>query len=625
MLENDRWKKSVHSEVNDEFVSNPKPDYGEKITIRIRIAEGHPVQTCWFRFLGGEHTSNIVMRSAGKSGGFDWFEIDFELTTPDLQYHFILETEDDDFFYTRAGLGRIHPTEDSDFVIYPGSKTADWVSESVFYQIYPDRFFRGDEKLGVRSGEYSFDGGQSIEMNWEDRPLEFEEGRCLDFFNGDLPGITAKLDYLQDLGVNALYLNPIFAAKTTHRYDCTDYFNVDEHLGGNEALAELTEQAHRRGMKVMVDVSINHTGIEHPWFKKAVEDEDSVEAGFYYKNPDGGYEYWFGVETLPQLNYGCEMLRNRIWKDEDSLVQKFLKPPFSIDGWRFDVANQVGRNKSDQYCHEIWQEIRKTAKSINPECYIIGEHWQDNISYHLGDQWDGAMNYFASTRPLRRWLGERDRFLRNGHHEIPGTRKAVNGYEFVQQIVQHFSRLPNQHAFQMFNLLDSHDVHRLHNHDAVFDPDLYAGVVMMLYMLPGTPSIYYGDELGIDGTIERVEGCRYPMPWQKTAAANEFFKLYQGLNHLKQSEKALHTGSFRFLYADEDSVVCVRFLKNRSILCIMNKATTEKEIVVDLSLLGDLVGEGLFSQKGIASRQAELKLEMPAKKSEIYLCTRAGG
>ncbi|MCY1152592.1 MAG: alpha-amylase family glycosyl hydrolase, partial [Sphaerochaetaceae bacterium] len=273
--------------------------------------------------------------------------------------------------YSKRGVSVFQPCDNDSFEIKVDIEAPLWPSNSVCYQIFPDRFRNGNPEIGVKDNQYEFDGALTIERNFDQPPLEFEKGRCVDFYNGDLKGVEDSLNYLKSLGVNCIYLNPIGVSKTTHRYDCCDFFHVDPNLGGDEALISLIDAAHKQSIKVIVDISINHTGIEHPWFKTALNDKKSKEAAYYYIDENNNITFWQGVKTLPQLNYNNQELRDLMYRDENSVIKKFLKPPFNQDGWRFDVADEVGRKDNDQFNDEIWREVRKSIKEENPNAYIL--------------------------------------------------------------------------------------------------------------------------------------------------------------------------------------------------------------------------------------------------------------
>jgi len=261
--------------------------------------------------------------------------------------------------------------------------------------------------------------------------------------------------------------------------------------------------------------------------------------------------------------------------------------PFGIDGWRFDVASETGRYAAEQeQGHEVWREIRDVVRRLNPDAYILGEHWHDSTAYLQGDQWDSAMNYFGSGRLLRMWAGEEDRFAVVPSREaLPGRR--ISGYELGQLIDQHFARIPSATVHAQFNLLDSHDVTRLHTNDRVFDWSVYEGVVMLLAMLPGTFSVYYGDEVGLPGSLDGDHGKRYPMTWDSEDWDERFVALYRTMIKLKRTRGCLHDGSYRVLDAGEDFLVFARFSVTEALVLVLNRCSGQAEIRVDLAAIGE--------------------------------------
>lgn len=613
MKDNLDWKKSVFSEVNRHFVSNPYPTYNEYIKVSFRVIKNNPIKNAFIRAIIDGGSNYIKMLPSRQTRHFVYYEGWLKITQRFINYHFVIDGGSEVLFYTRKGIFHYFPTEDNDFVIIAHFENPDWVPRSVFYQIFPDRFYQGRPEISVKTGEYEYRKHKTIKLDWGTDPLPYNQGFCLDFQGGDLYGIKQKIPYLKSIGVNALYLNPIFKSMTHHRYDCIDYFNVDPHLGGNEALKELVDELHNNEMKIILDVSINHTGDEHHWFKKAFFDPNSEERGFYYFYPDGSYKGWAGLKELPQLNYGSKKLREVIFEGEDSLVRYYIKN-FGIDGWRFDVANDTGRNGKDQFGNEIFTRIRERVKDLRKDAYIIGEHWEDNISYLLGDQLDACMNYFASSRPLRCFAGELDWFLRRVV-EIGRELKPYSGIDLELQILQHYTRLPNQIAFLQFNLLDSHDIFRFHN-TRYFDRDIYKGIVIILFLLPGTPSIYYGDEIGLRGRTTDIEGCRYPMEWDESRWDRWFLNLYSTLANVKLKENALHLGSYRALYADEDTFVFSRFDDIKCFIGVLTRSSEEKEICIPTYPSGVFDSEGVdvFSNEKFKCQDGYLRLKISKSK-----------
>ena len=617
----ENWKKSIVSAVAPEFLSPFPPEAGAPSTVALNVLAEAPVHkfVC-HAVLDGKSRYIPMQRYRGEI--FDRWEAIVAASHEHVwRFSFQILADDGWSFVTRKGVQAFHPIEADMHVVDTSLCLDDWVPSTTFYQIFPDRFRKGDPSVGVRPDEYTFDGHPVSVLPFDRTPPSYDEGHCLDFYNGDLQGIVDAIPHLKELGIGAVYVNPIFRACTNHRYDCIDFFHVDEHLGGDAALVHLGEALHAQGIALMLDISINHSGIGHKWYVKALSDPESDEAAFYYAKPDGTFVYWEDVHTLPQLNYGNRKLRETMYLGEDSVILKFLKPPFSIDAWRFDVGVDTGRHGADQMSHEIWREVRQSVKRANPNAYIIGEAWEDASAYVQGDQWDSAMNYFGSGRLLRRWYGQQDTYLMSnwGHSDESG--RPLSGNELADAISQHLYSIPDQLVPRQFNLIDSHDTMRLHNHRSLFDWDLYRGIVMMLYVLPGVPSIYYGDEVGLSGTIESNEGARYPMQWDSETWDQRFFDLYKRLGELRKQEPSLAYGNWRTEYADEQTAVFSRTSYGSGLLMVLNRATGKKELRLDLGHLGLRKATDWEHGVEIPVRSNTMVLELGAKESKLLLYT----
>lgn len=311
------WKDSIYSDSGPMFVSNPLPRKSDVIHISLRMLKNNEVKHVFLRYKEFGSEKIIEMDKGRMLKDLVYYGADVQCNDTRFQYQFYIVTDTEVYYYTQYRLTDHMPDESRDFVIPVNYSSPVWVDNTVFYQIFPDRFFNARDEISVKSDEYVYQGIGATKVEiWDSIPVSYERGRCMDFYGGDLYGIIEKLDYLQDLNVTALYLNPIFYAPTTHRYDCLDYFKVDPHLGGEEALILLSDALHKRGMKLVLDISVNHTSVSSKWFNKdncfydsttgAYQNPDSPERKFYSIDPYGNYEKWHGVETMPQLNYRSE-------------------------------------------------------------------------------------------------------------------------------------------------------------------------------------------------------------------------------------------------------------------------------------------------------------------------------
>ncbi len=563
--------------------------------------------------------SSYEMKKAGFFNGYPVYRASAPITITGeiFRFFFAFIKDGKSFYYSRKGITRNTPKQSDRFQIIPSLDAPTWVAASTCYQIFPDRFCRGDMSLGAREGEYEFDGGRVTTPSFSDVPRPFSESRCLDFYNGDIPGIIEKLPYLRDLGVTALYINPIFDSMTVHRYDTVDFFHVDPKLGGDESYAELIAKAHELNIKIILDISINHTGTEAVWYKKAVADKDSEERGYYYFS-DGEARCWQGVRTLPQLNYNSERLRERIYKSRDSVMQKFLLPPFSQDGWRLDVAPELGRAGSDQMTKEVWREVRKSLKAIKKDLYLVGEDWDDSMEYMKGDTWDATMNYYGSSRPLRSWMGERDRFLTAGWGHDPQREIRWNGWETAAALLDAITSVPDQNAFFQMNLLDSHDTPRLHNDRAVFNKNIYIGCVIAYFTLPGMPSIYYGDENLIDGEMGSVEASRYPMCWDESKWDMDVHEAYRFMAELRK-QSFMPFAATRIEAIDEDAFVIERISSAKAAVAVINKCPRRRSVAIDLFALPSGDASVWFGKAEAMLSDGKLEVMLEAESSALII------
>ena len=611
----EKWLESVYSDGSAAFVSNPTPQFGETVTIRLRMYADAPVEHVVLRSTPNGGELKVDMHRAREEAGLVYWECPLQMIERRMQYHFYIVCKDVIYFYTQKEITTYLPEHSYDFVLLTDYVQPAWVKDAVFYQIFPERFCNGDPSNDVKTGEYTQDGNACIHMeHWEDTPLSYEEGHCLDFYGGDLQGIQQKIPYLKELGVTALYLNPIFYAPSCHKYDCLDYYHVDPHFGGDQALADLSRALHENGMKLILDISINHTGTAHRWFNKdgtyfpksegAYNNPNSVERGYYFFDKDNRYHGWWDLESMPTLNYTSDSLREAVYRGEDSVLKKWLKPPYSIDGWRFDVADVFARNGRVQLAHEVWPEIRRSIRQENPQAYILAEDWGDCAQYMQGDEWDSPMNYYGCGRVIRSFYGEPDLFM-SRNPVLKAVRYHMTAQDVEHRVMQHLAKLPFALWENQFNLFDSHDTPRLHNNPEITEAD-FRGAVLFQFLLTGAASVYYGDEADIDGRIDSNEGCRYPMPWQKDFRNGEKYRLYKEMIALKKANPALRQGGMKFLYAQGDTFAIARFWGEDVLVGVISKAEQPETIRLPLAALGvqrpegekDLLGSTLTWEQG---------------------------
>lgn len=584
------WLNSVYSDGSKYFVSNPLPKRNEIIKISIRVRCNDELKHIILRTKPNGVESLLEMCKEKTINGLDYYSTSIRVFEDMIHYHFYLVTDTEIYYYNQLEITEYIPNEYYDFKILINYTQPTWVKEAVFYQIFPERFCNGNKNNDVKDNEYVFDGHPTMQIkDWTMMPLPYDKSFCLDFYGGDLEGILEKIPYLKRLGVNAIYLNPIFYAATVHKYDCLDYFTVDPHFGGNIALEKLTKELHKNGMHIILDVSINHTGTAHKWFNKegiffdkavgAYNNPTNIERSYYFFDEKNNYRTWAGVPTLPVLDYRSQALRDTLYRSKDSFIKKFLNKPYEVDGWRFDVADVMARNDIIQLHHEVWPELRKAIKEVNNNAYILAEDWSDCEEFLRGNEWDSSMNYFGFTRPIREYLGEIDLFNKRNHLlQIP---HKMTSDMLISRFKAHLCRLPYAIQQNQFNMLDSHDIARLHNNQRI-KPGNYQGAVILMFTMIGTASIYYGDEAKINGLTTTNEGCRYPMPWQNDFEKESQYKLYQTLAHLKQNENALKYGGYKFISNHLYTLGLIRFDDNNLIISIIS--TDNNISYIDISL-----------------------------------------
>lgn len=623
------WLYGIYSDTTKYFVSNPYPKKGETVTIALQMSGDANPDKVFIRFreFGMEQFRQMDLVSKGKVLRF---ETEITMKEKRFHYHFLIFIDGKPHYYSQYRLTDYFPDETRDFVLLSDFRPAKWVKSSVFYQIYPERFCNGNDALSVKEGEFVYQGVAVKALPWGSPALPYEKGRNVDFYGGDLEGVIQKLDYLQQLGVNAIYLNPIFYSPSAHRYDSLDYTVVDPHLGGDEALSKLTEEIHKRGMRLMLDISINHTSSDAKWFNKsgdfydvslgAYHNPDSEERDYYFIREDGSYDKWAGVPTMPKLNYGSQKLRDVIYRKEDSVLKKWLKAPFEIDGWRFDVADCLARNEDIDVHEEVLREIRTYLKDEKEDVFLLAEDWVDCSEDLQGDRWDSTMNYFGCGRPVRQFVGEPD-LVQGRWPAMRSFDSHMSASQLAERICQFLGKMPGAVAYQMFNLLDSHDVPRLHNNPQIDEAGIRAAVLMM-FTLPGTTNVYYGDEVALDGKIDAVEFARYPMDWdwESKPGARERFAYYQTLCKLKTSSEALKDGGFQVLYAEENVISFARFTDQEMLITICSMEKEEAEIVLptrQYGFEGEQVKELLGNEVSWSKTDEGLKIVVPAKASYL--------
>jgi neopullulanase len=429
-------------------------------------------------------------------------------------------------------------------------KTPEWARDAIFYQIFPDRFARSQR---VRKPS-------NLEP-WDSQPTVHG------FKGGDLLGVAERLDYLQDLGITAIYLNPIFQSTANHRYHTYDYWRVDPILGGDNALRVLLDEAHRRGIRVILDGVFNHASRGFFQFNHLVENgaaspyADWFIVKKYPLQPYGaskgqhGYEAWWGLPALPKLNVATPAVREFLW----DVACHWIK--FGVDGWRLDVPAEIDDDG-------FWQEFRRRIRAINPEAYLVGEIWHDAQRWLQGDQFDAVMNYPFTRACLGFFVGDnllRSEVIQSGYRQI----ETLNASQFADEVERVLGLYPRPVTEVQFNLLGSHDTPRFKTL-ARGDSSAYLLATLFQMTYPGAPSLYYGDEIGLEGRHDPA--CRGSFPWDEGSWDRALRGYVQRCIALRRAHPALRQGSFTRLYVAQGVMAYGRRLGEETLLVILNNS-----------------------------------------------------
>ena len=620
------------------YVMPAEPKAGETVTLRFRTAENDVADVI---LLVGEEKSRYTMQKADSIENFDFWEIQWTLDEAPLVYCFEIQRGGEICYYNRCGVSdRI--VDYYDFKIVPGFSTPDWAKGAVMYQIFVDRFYNGDPQNDVEDREYIYIGAPCEQVkDWGSMPATPDIRR---FYGGDLQGVMDKLDYLQDLGIEVIYFNPLFVSPSNHKYDIQDYDYIDPHYGkivkdGGEVLAEgdmdnthatkyqirtgdkenleasnalfakLVDEMHKRGMRVILDGVFNHCGSFNKWMDReriyeqqpAYQDKQGAFVSsqspyrsffHFFKEEESAWPYnynydgWWGHDTLPKLNY----------EDSPKLVQyimdigkKWVSPPYNIDGWRLDVAADLGY--SNEYNHMFWKEFRKQVKSVNPDVLILAEHYGDPGEWLQGDQWDSVMNYDAFMEPLTWFLTGMEKHSNERRTDLWG-----NAEIFVNSM-KHFMACMLTPSLQVaMNELSNHDHSRFltrTNHIAGrveqlgykaaeegINEAVFCEAVAVQMTWVGAPTVYYGDEVGVVGFTDPDN--RRTFPWGNEN--QRLLNFHKEMIRIHKEQEILRTGSIKMLTWANNVLAYGRFQDDEQIVVILNNSKELKEITVPVWL-----------------------------------------
>ena len=602
---------------------------GEEALLRVRVPAGWGrAGRVWLRSIQDGEPRYEPCTGLGESEGWVWWEAPMTVTNPVARYRFLLEVPDGRsepdggaaggrlryWSLNAQGLFSRDVSDYADFRLTTFPAAPEWLRGGTMYQIFPDRFARS--AADHRAPDHPAPDW-AVPCSW-DTPVEGSGPRTpYQFYGGDLAGITGKLDHIQRLGADVIYLTPFFPARSNHRYDASTFASVDPLLGGDRALVELVEAAHARGLKVMGDLTANHSGDAHEWFQQALAEPASMEAGYYYFTDDHtGYEAWYGVASLPKLNWTSQGLKQRFVLADDSPVARWLKPPFNLDGWRIDVGNMTGRLGATDLNHDVARLIADRVREINPDAALLAEATNDAAPDFSGEHWHGAMTYSNFTRPLWSWLAGDAAHVNFFGTPLPGPNRT-GAEDFLATHLDLAAAFSWDVRQQNMNALNSHDTARAAT--VMFDGGQRLGAVLM-FTMPGVPVVFAGDEFGLKG--HNGEASRTPMPWNEPdRVLADLRDDYATLAALRRDRPALTGGGIRWLYAHGDALAFVRETAASSVLVVVARAAAE--VKLQAGMLTDAQLAGLDGNPSFATGLINVgQIRADGAASGALICTR---
>ena len=623
-------KNALFCDGTSDYVIPAEPGIHEKVRLRFRTARDDVQEVCLIS--GGEA---LQMQRVSSGEVFDYYETEVQLTDTMFVYYFRIKSESEELCYHRCGVSE-HPVEYYNFRIMPGFSTPAWAKGAVMYQIFVDRFCNGDPSNDVEDGEYVYIGEPVCKVkDWNEFPAAMDIRR---FHGGDLQGVLDKLDYLEELGVEVIYFNPLFVSPSNHKYDIQDYDYIDPHYGviiedggevlpegekdntratkyqkrtgdirnleaSNRLFAKLVEEMHTRGMRVILDGVFNHCGSFNKWMdrERIYEPQPEYEKGAYVsaQSPyrdffhffdereeawpyNKNYDGWWGHDTLPKLNYeDSPMLEEYIL----NIGKKWVSPPYNADGWRLDVAADLGY--SNEYNHIFWENFRKAVKSANPQALILAEHYGDPGEWLQGDEWDSVMNYDAFMEPLTWFLTGMEK-----HSDERRTDLWGNADNFVNTMNHFMASMLTPSLQVAMNELSNHDHSRFltrTNHivgrvaqlgskaaEEGINLAVMREAVAVQMTWVGAPTVYYGDEAGVCGFTD--PDSRRTYPWGQEN--RELVEFHKEMIRIHKREKPLRTGSLKMLSWSSNVLAYARFQEGEQIIVVLNNSKELKEVTI---------------------------------------------
>jgi len=533
-----------HHDGSDAYVADRPEKAGGDAVVRLRVPRGTSVDTIGLRYVRDGEARVVVAELDEETDTETWWRASLPALQNGTRYRWLLAGGDFGYAWLN-GFGTIpyDVADADDFVFSLDSGGPAWHLGSVVYEIYPDRF--ATRGLGGEPPEWA------IPRQWGELPTPrgWTSGR--EWFGGDLGGIEAHLDHVESLGANVLYLTPVFPAGSTHRYDASSFDRVDPLLGGDAALDSLLRAAHARGLRVLGDLTTNHTGVGHEWF--------AAREPFYFFD-DGlphGYEAWMGVRTLPKLDWGSDELRRRML----AIARRWLDA--GLDGWRIDVANMTGRLHGNDANADVARALRSV---LTDDELLLAEQFHDYRADVAPGLWHGVMNYSGFLKPAWSWLRGPDL---EPELDLPIPLPQFTGEQSVATMRAFRAGVPWQATLHSWALLDSHDVARFRSVAGSRERHL-VGIGLQM-TTPGVPMVFAGDELGLEGSWG--EDGRRTMPWDAPASWDRaLLDGYRRLIAIRRGSPALARGGIRYAYVDADVICYLREAADERLLCLASRS-----------------------------------------------------
>ncbi|MGH3071615.1 MAG: glycoside hydrolase family 13 protein [Gaiellaceae bacterium] len=551
-----------HHDGSDAYVLARPDELGGAAAVRLRVPRGVDVDDVVLRSVQDGEPRHVRAVVDTETDTDVWYRADFRVENPSVRYRWLLSGGAVGYAWLNGlGLAGHDLADADDFVLTVDPGGPEWHLGSVAYEIFPDRF--ASNGLEVEPPAWA------VRRKWDELPTGRGRATPAELFGGDLRGAEARLEHVERLGADLIYLTPFFPAGSTHRYDATSFEHVDPLLGGDEALTSLLRAAHARGMRVLGDLTLNHSGVGHDWF---TAERDHY---FFDESLPHGYASWFGVKSLPKLNWTSETLRGRM----QAVARRWLE--LGLDGWRIDVANMTGRHRDVDLAHQAARTIRAV---LRPDDLLVAEHGHDFRDDLAGGGWHGTMNYAGFLRPAWEWL-RGDAIPAELERSFWGTPVGLPrlGGRAVTATMQAFrAGVPWQSVLHSWNLLDSHDTARFRTVSGSRERH-EVGIGLQMTM-PGVPMVFAGDELGLEGAWG--EDARRTMPWDRLETWDEgLLSDYARLISLRKSSPALQRGGLRYVHVGEDALVYLRELGAERLLCLAAR-TGHDPVRIPLAALG---------------------------------------